>query len=227
MFNTPDAAPDDKPDARVIGPGTPDAAIPGTPDAAPGTPDAAPPMSVEATVTHSTSTAITAGNSISCNATNLHANNSYYRVFNLPALGISSDFSITKVTVGIESATSGAGGTQPATVRLHTLTGALALANLTQIGTADVSISDTATGVVLDFPITATAPAGATLVAEFFTPDGQAIGHSLFIGSNALGQSDPSYLAAADCGATEPADISGLGFPDMHIVLSVTGTHTP
>ena len=55
------------------------------------------------------------------------------------------------------------------------------------------------------------------LVVEVFTPNGQTAGNSFFIGSNALGQTAPSYLAAADCGVTEPTDTAAIGFPGMHI----------
>lgn len=210
-------------------PGTPDASLPGTPDASvPGTPDAGI-TPVEVTLSLSTNaTTITALNTVSCNdeTTGQHTDNSYYRVFDLTALGVTSAFTVSKISMGIETAT-GAAGTQPATVRLHTLNGALTLANLTQIGTAAATITDTAVGVVIDIPVTGVAPAASTLVVEFFTPNGQTAGHSLFVGSNALGQSGPSYLAATDCGAAEPADLAGLGFPDVHVVMTVTGTHLP
>jgi len=210
-------------------PGTPDASPPGTPDATPtGTPDARPSTPVELTITQSTNTTtITALNSISCNAAGLHSNNSYYRVFNLSTFGITSAYNVSKISLGIEIATAGAGGTQPATVRIHTLSGALTLANLTQVGTVATTIADTAVGVVIDIPVTAVVPAGSLMVVEVFTPDGQAAGHSLFVGSNTLGQTGPTYLSAVDCAATEPTDVATLGFPDMHMVLTVTGTHTP
>jgi hypothetical protein len=211
---------------------TPDAAGVPTVDAAPGTPDAAPPTAdaaapVAATLTHSLAQTIVDANSVSCNdGFNLHSDNGYLRVFDLPAMGITSAFSVTTVEVGIESATAGVGGVQPATVNLYTLSGPLTYANMTRIGTAPLSVLDQDL-TVLSVPITGTAPAGSTLVVEFFTPDGQLLGHSLFMGSNTAGQTGPSYLSADDCGATNPTDVSGLGFPEMHIVMNVTGTHIP
>ena len=47
-----------------------------------------------------------------------------------------------------------------------------------------------------------------------FTPEGQTAGNSFFIGSNAAGQTAPSYLAAAACGVTEPTDTAAIGFPE-------------
>ena len=72
-------------------------------------------------------------------------------------------------------------------------------------------------------PVTGAAPAGSVLVVEVFTPEGQTAGNSFFIGSNPDGETGPSYLAAADCGVTEPTPTAAIGFPDMHIVMNVTG----
>jgi hypothetical protein len=175
----------------------------------------------ETTITHSLSQSIISLNSVSCNAGGLHADNSYLRVFNLADFGITQDFAISNVQIGIESAV-GAGGSQPATVNLYTLDGDLVWANLTLIGTADVSVTDTAL-TIIDLPVSGTAPAGSVLVVEFFTPDGQLDGHSLFVGSNNLGETAPTYLAAAACGIVEPATTGSIGFPEMQLVMNVTG----
>jgi hypothetical protein len=173
------------------------------------------------TITHSLSQTIIQFNSVSCNAGGLHTDNSYLRVFDLPTFGINSAFNVTNVEIGIETA-AGATGSQPATVNLYTLDGALSWANLTLIGTADIVVADQDL-TILNMPVEGTAPAGSVLVVEFFTPNGQADGNSLFVGSNNLGQTDPTYLAAADCGVSEPTDTGSLGFPDMHLVMNVTG----
>lgn len=173
------------------------------------------------TITHSVSQDIIFGNSVSCNAGGLHTDNSYLRVFNLVDFGISQDFEISNVQIGIESAL-GVGGDQPVTMNLYTLDGALIWANMTLIGTADATLPDSDLTIV-DIPVSGTAPAGSVLVVEFFTPSGQIEGNSLFVGSNNLGQTAPTYLAAADCGVFEPMDTADIGFPDMHLVMNVTG----
>lgn len=174
------------------------------------------------TITHSLSQTIQALNSVSCNAGGLHTDNSYMRVFDLPSFGINGDFEVSQVQIGIEQAV-GAGGAQPASVNLYTLSGPLVFANLTPIGSANINVSDQNL-TILNVPVSGTAPAGSTLVVEFFTPNGQAAGHSLFVGSNNLGQTDPTYLAAADCAVPEPTDTGSLGFPGMHLVMNVTGS---
>ena len=200
------------PDARP--PGTPDARPQGTPDAAPGTPDAPPGTPVEITLSQTTATSITAGNSVACVLSDpvtmvplYHRANSYYRSFSLPAEGVTSSFTVSKVTVGVESATAYAGaGTQNASVALHTVSGTFPTGTLTPIGTPQsFAVADTTTGVLIDVPITRVVPAGSTLVVEFAVPDGEreasVAGDLLFPGSNDLGQTGASYLTAADCGA--------------------------
>ena len=175
------------------------------------------------TITHSATQNIVALNSVSCNNGVGHTNNSYIRRFDLGAFGISGPFDIVEVSFGIEEAL-GAGGTQPLDVNLYTWNPAdpFTFANFSPIGTASAAITDQSLTIVT-VPVTATAPAGSTLVVEIFTPDGQASGNLIFVGSNPDGQTDPTFLAAADCGVAEPTDTAVLGFPGMHFVLNVTG----
>lgn len=173
------------------------------------------------TITHSASQAITALNSVSCNAGGLHSDNSYYRVFDLSTFGIAGQFDVTAVQYGIEQATAGA-ATQPVQVNLYTLNGTFTLANLTPIGSTTDNISDQS-GTIFTSLVSGSVPANGVLVVEVFTPDGQTAGHSFFIGSNAAGQTGPSYLRAADCGVTQPTATGTIGFPNMHIVMNVIG----
>ncbi len=173
------------------------------------------------TLTHSASQVITALNSVSCNAGGLHAENSYYRVFDLAAFG-QADFDVCSVEIGVEQA-AGAGGSQPIEIRLYTTpTGTFPGGALTSIGTLVTAIADQSL-TLADFPVAGYADAGLDLVVEVFTPDGQAAGNSFFIGSNASGQTGPSYIRAPTCGATVPTNLAGLGFPGMHIVMNVHG----
>ncbi len=209
-------------------PGEPDASPRDDYDAAGPAPDAPPQGPVQITISHSATQDIVQANSVSCNGGDpdfFHAENSYYRTFLLSNFGITSAFDITRVEIGIEQAT-GFGGSQPASVNLYTVSGAFQLANLTQIGSANITVVDQ-NQTVLAVPITATAPAGSTLAVEFLTPDGQAAQHALFIGSNTDAETAPSYLRAPTCDINEPTATANIGFPDMHIVMNVTGTHMP
>lgn len=164
------------------------------------------------------------GNSVSCNTGGLHADNSYYRVFDLAGdFGITGAFDVTAVQYGIEQATSQT--TQPVDVNLYTLNGTFTLANLTPIGDTTDNISSQS-GTIFTSLVGGTVPPNGILVVEIFTPNGQTAGNSFFIGSNAAGQSDPSYLRAADCGVTQPTATGGIGFPNMHIVMNVIGNES-
>ncbi|HLU66042.1 MAG TPA: hypothetical protein VKZ63_07190 [Kofleriaceae bacterium] len=177
------------------------------------------------TLTHSASMTITDLNSIACanELTGFTAESSYYRVFNLAAAGITAPLTVAQVSIGIENAISG-GGTQPASVRLHALSGAVSTANLTPIGSADITVADSQSLMVVDVPVTGTAPADAQLVVELYLPDGLEVGNTFYPGSNAMGQTGPSYLRSPTCGANDISDIAALGFPDMHLVMAVEGT---
>ena len=211
--------------------GGPDPAVDGAPKLLP---DAS---QQTTTLSQSTSPTIVEGNSVSCNSGPapevgppfVHTDNHYYRVYDLTAQNITADFEVTSVNVGIETATGAVGAQQPASVFIYQLDGAFTLANLTVLGNATTTIADQ-TGVTVNVPVSALVPAGSTMVVEFFTPDGQTDGNSLFIGSNNLGETGPSYLRTPepDCGAEEPTETGQLPTENpitMHILLDVTGNH--
>jgi hypothetical protein len=177
-----------------------------------------------------TSEQILAQNSIACVEQDADGNavqnrqNSYYRVFELADFGVTGGLDVNSVRFGVESAVSPE-TVQPATVIVYTLAGGeLLLANLTEIGRAAVSVSDQTQGVI-DVPVTATAPAGATLVAEVLIPDSNT-GNRMFIGSNTLGESAPSFLRApaAGCDLIEPTPMAEVSPEPVHLVLSISGT---
>ncbi len=172
------------------------------------------------TLTQSTSQAITAGNSASCNASGLHADNSYFRAFDLSAFA--SGFNVCAVEFGVETATA-AGATQPVVVNVYSNTGgAFPAGTRTLVGTSNIALPDQ-TASIVNQALAASLPPGSQLVFEVFTPDGQTAGDSFFIGSNAAGESAPSYIQAADCGLTAPATTSSIGFPQMQVVMNVIG----
>ncbi len=193
-----------------------------------GTVSLAAPQGGDVVLTQSTDPAtIIALNSVSCNAGTLHSDNNYMRRFDLDGeFGITGSLTVDSVNVGIETAT-GAGGSQPISIILHSIANADALtfANLNEVGRLDTTIADAA-AVIQNFVVSSTAidPATDDLVVDVFTPDGQTAGHSFFIGSNNLGETAPSFIAAAACGINEPTATGGIGFPDMNIVFSVNAT---
>ena len=192
------------------------------------------PMQQSRTLTQSTSMAITAANTVSCNNTapGYTTENSYYRVFQLPSLNINTPFTVTRIDFGIEQADAGIGTTQTVQANAYVLNGALNTANLTRIAGNVVTINDQSLGMIqVPMSPTGVVPAGGTLVVELFIPDGTAAGNIIFLGSNASGESGPTYLRAPSCGAPQPATIASLlagsppPVPVVHIVMGVTGTY--
>jgi len=169
-------------------------------------------------------------NSVSCNAGGpdfFHTDNHYYRTYPLASVGVTSDFIVSSVDIGVEEAAS-AGGSQPVQVSLHTLDGPLQIANLTLLASTSAAVPDQLESIVA-VPIEATVPAGSTLVVEVFTPNGQDSQNRFFIGSNGAGEAFPSFLRApGDCAIEEPTATNALGVDGliMSIVLNVSGTHT-
>jgi hypothetical protein len=193
-----------------------------------GSADAAP---VAVTLTQSTSQDITPQNSVACIEQDAdgnpieHRENSFYRVFNLEEMGVAGRLETSSVGVAIQSADS-PNADQPMSVLLHTLSGnVLEVDRLTALGRADIRVANQGAGII-DVPLTATAEAGSRLVVELYLPDAAGGGNLIFPGSNAGGQSGPTYLraATAGCDLPEPTDLAAVGFPDMHLVVSVSGT---
>ncbi|MPZ26603.1 MAG: hypothetical protein GEV12_09115 [Micromonosporaceae bacterium] len=174
------------------------------------------------TLTHSETPAIVAGSSVACSGTHggvLTTASGYLRHFTLDDYAILGDLDVTAVSFGVE----GALGVADVTVNLYSMVdpaGLLVYDNLDLIGTAGTTISDQRMTMV-EVPVSGTVPAGSTLVVEVATPDLRRGG--FFLGANPDGQTAPSYLRAEDCGIPEPASTTELGFPQMQLLLNVTG----
>ncbi len=173
---------------------------------------------VPASVTQSLDTStITALNSVACPADN----DSYMRRFDLTVDGITTSFNVESIDFGIETATA-----LGLTVNLYTIPKAspLTFANLTLIGTAPFAATAAQSATVQNAPVIGLVadPMTVDLVVEIFAPD-FTNGATFFVGSNAGGQTAPSYLASAGCGAAEPTDTAVLGFPGMHVIMVVNG----
>ncbi|HMU46300.1 MAG TPA: HYR domain-containing protein [Chitinophagaceae bacterium] len=152
--------------------------------------------------------------------------NSYWRAYNLASYGLAGSLTINSVTFGIENANAnGTGTTQPVDVRLYTSAGAFPGGARTLIASQTVQVSDqTNTLYTVNLTTPPTVPANAILVYEVHTPDGRSpVNNAFFIGSNNLGQTAPCYISAADCGVPTPVTLASLGFPNMHIVMNISG----
>ena len=163
------------------------------------------------TITHSSSQDITPGNSVACGA----GVTQWLRTFTLEDFEIEGEFAVTNVSFGVEIVEAAT----EATVNLYELDGDFEYANMTLLGSSDVALEAQELTLV-DVPVTGTASPGSTLVVEVVGEPG------FFVGSNAEPETAPSYIASDDCGIPEPTTVADLGFPDMHMVLNVTGETT-
>jgi subtilisin family serine protease len=188
------------------------------------TPEAVPAQEGDVTISHSQSQAIMAENSVACSSDSgiTTTENGFLRHFTLGDFGITSDFAVSEVSFGVETLRDTA---QPITVNLFQMidpAGPFTYANFESIGSTTESVPPQELSIV-SVPVSGTADAGATLVVEIDAPDLTGTG-AFFMGSNTNGQTAPSYIRSASCGLTEPTDYASIGFPNVHIVMNVTGT---
>ena len=151
----------------------------------------------------------------------------YWRAFDLPSFGINGGFDVCEVEITVEAAIS-VEGTQPLGVNLYsTTTGTFPAGTLTPIGSAGLILVPDQDQTFLTVPVAGSVPPASALVVEVVSFDGTNDLFAFFIGSNADGQTAPSYLSAPSCGIAAPTDLASLGFPNMHIVMTVHGTEAP
>ncbi|MEL7977952.1 carboxypeptidase regulatory-like domain-containing protein [Isoptericola sp. F-RaC21] len=169
----------------------------------------------QTTLTHSASQDIVANNSAACSNQVVTQDNGYLRTFTLSDFGIDGSFDVSAVSFGVEAVQVA----QPLTVNLYTLEGDLVYANMTLIGSAEATVGTDAGGTVVTVPVTGEVPKDGTLVVEIDVP----AGGWFFAGSNGAGQTAPTYLRSEACGLVEPTDTAEVDFPDMHLVMNVSG----
>jgi hypothetical protein len=210
------------------------------PDAMSAPPDAVQPVDAAApdasagplvTLAHSNTQSIRLGSTVFCRKADImppvQADNSYFRVFRLADFGVEGDFEVADVQIGVESADA-ADGTQPAQVFLYTLAEGLPLerANLALVTMQSYQIPDQEAS-IHTMPIAAVIPAGATLVVEFFVPDGSLLDNRFFVGCNNDGEQDPSYIEAPSCDSVPDGIVAltmaGAGFEGRAVILNVRG----
>ena len=173
----------------------------------------------------------TAANTVACNNNGppqTGQENSYYRRYVLDASS-PPNVQISTVRLAIESASVAVPG---AIARVYTIPNGspMLLANLTQIGSAPITVTAGMALAEITVTISPTAvvdtPATKNIVVELFQPDLTGVG-TMFYGSNATG-TGVTYIRAPGCGAAEPVDLLTLGaFPNVKIIASLAGAGLP
>ncbi len=183
-------------------------------------------------LSQTTSTEIGEPNYIACLRANpqVHAQSSYYRVFNLAQYGVGSSVTINSVRLGVRAAIAG-GQSQTVQVRLHTLAGALDEANLTLLASATATVTNQEYS-LLDVPMPAPVqvPGTANLVIEVYVPDGTGQGNVFVPGGNGAGETAPTYYRSPTCRYNQIVSIPAIaaaGDPPRHLVIEAHGTAAP
>lgn len=184
-------------------------------------------------ITQSDDCSIVPNNSIACvlpDSGGVSRDNRYLRRFLLSSDHVLSDpYTVTSVDFGVQFTEPDSDIGSPITVSTYRIPvgAALTFGNMTILESVTFQLSDAADGTIVNAAVGGTVdPATHDLVVEVRTPDFVADGAGegrFWIGSNDLGQSRPSYLAAPDCGLSQPTDLATIGFADMHMVMVVNG----
>ncbi len=183
-------------------------------------------FSQSTTVTQSNDpNSVSANGSVACgnNAGGYTSDNYYSRAFKLSNYGVTGDFTVTEVRFGVQTAST----TLPVTINLYNQTsGTYPAGTKSLLKSFTKTISPADVGTVVSATTNQVVPAGATLVTEFFH-DGQDEVQVFYFGTNAAGQTAPSYLKSEGCGIMNPiATGTGAlaGFASAQWVISVVGT---
>ncbi len=183
----------------------------------------------QTTLTQNTSMAVTAG-SITCNGSGIPAENTFYRYFDLNALGY-SQFTVNRIDFAVESYTPGTGSYFVDVQVFSNSGGTFPAGTLTLLGSQSVEILSGQVGTVV--PVTLSTPVAVTtpqMIIALKVNNAQTgsggNGAVFFPGSNGSGQSGLTYISAASCGITSPTSMNALGFPNVHIILTATGIET-
>jgi hypothetical protein len=172
---------------------------------------------------------------VACGVAGVSTTQNWYlrRFYLTPDHGITQPLCVESVNFGVEQLQMADGGNPPnydINVNIYAIDSADAFlfANLNPVGSAVATITAADIGMILTANIVGALPvdpATSDLVVAIDAPDGSAIGAGLQFrpGANAQGALWDAWLAAADCGVTEPIQAGDIGFPDSQTIFVVNG----
>lgn len=184
-------------------------------------------------LTQSLDQSVDPGNSPSCNAGGVTADNGYLRIFDFGLQGVTGKLVVTAIEIGIEVADPGLGfSTQPVTIRIHDFTGVytpgvgIPAGTLTEVASQTFGLPALAGPGLqcfeFDLPPLLDTSFMNDVAVEVDIPSAvtPGTGHTFFIGSNDFGETRQGYLRSVECGIPEPQPLATLGFPDTFIVMN-------
>lgn len=140
------------------------------------------------------------------------------------SFAVTDDLGVCAVDFTIETCT---GGAWPVAVRLYqgNVAGPFGALELRGSSTVVIPNNTNLAGFTATFDPVVNFSAGENMVVELYiasrVPADGGDGGTIFLGSNNLGQTGPTYIRAAGCGAPDFTDLASLGFPDVHIIMGV------
>jgi hypothetical protein len=150
---------------------------------------------------------------------------SWFRVFSPSTAGVTGDFHVDKISLGICLAV----GSASVDITVGSYPGALGSDTLDPTTvTAKTMVSAMIPATQLTelegIPITATVPAGNNVFVEIDAPDLVGTGDQIDIGSTDSSQSRPAYIEAPKCGTTSPTSTTKAGLSNAAFVITVEGS---
>ncbi|MFB3908043.1 MAG: hypothetical protein ACE15D_06540 [Candidatus Eisenbacteria bacterium] len=102
---------------------------------------------------------------------------------------------------------------------------AFRFANMTECGRASVDLTPNDVGFLVNVPVSCCIEDGVNtdLVVAIDAPSGELSLVSFYPAANDAGAFQDAYIAAADCGISEPTGVSDIGFPDSQTIFVVNG----
>lgn len=177
-------------------------------------------------ITQSNSQTIESGTEIACASPTSFRNNNMYRHFDLPGdFGIMNGLEVSAVEFAIGTISTPGGF--PITANIYSTTpGSFPGGTLTLQGTAVYNATNADFETMITLPLTAMVPAGEAMVMELVLVDDGTDTNFMRFGCNNAGETGPSYIMAADCGATVPTPFFDLGL-SQGLVWNVLGDDEP
>ncbi|RJP39522.1 MAG: hypothetical protein C4547_03555 [Phycisphaerales bacterium] len=130
--------------------------------------------------------------------------------------------SLAQVRFGVETCRDNAGQGRPCAieVRAYSAPNFPTFGGAQLLATANMDIPDgTALEIfTADFPNVAI-PQGTNLVIELYNPDSFRNQFGFWPGSNAGGQSQPSFIRSTPCGLGNWTNLASINFPNVHLVI--------
>jgi hypothetical protein len=161
----------------------------------------------------------------------VHTN--FYRVFKLSDYNVTGAFDVT----GVDFLVSGAQKSPQMAITIATYSGTeggdtLSMSDIgATLGTASVTLPTITTAQNEHVPVTATVPAGSTLLLEVAQTNEGSTGDKVlyYPGANAAGESEPGYWMSPDntdggC-PTVPTSMTESAGTETDLVMTVTGTY--